>query len=126
MDGQKVFEIVAKHLFKQGKRAFLEKQKVCVYRGPDNTSCAVGCLIPDGIYDSHMEGMRINAIVVEYSGVMPDYIVQNSELLYSLQFAHDASRNWATTEDMKLALETIAIRYNFNIDFLSDLSFSDR
>lgn len=31
----------------------------CRYRGPDNTSCAVGCLIPDADYNPKFEGKAI-------------------------------------------------------------------
>jgi hypothetical protein len=49
MTHQEIFDKVAAHLIKQGRQSALGGG--CVYRGPDNTSCAIGCLIPDSAYD---------------------------------------------------------------------------
>ena len=52
---QNVFEIVINHLYKQGKRS-IRPGPQCAYRGASGTSCAVGCLIPDELYDPAAEG----------------------------------------------------------------------
>jgi len=50
MTHQEIFDKVATHLIKQGRQSATEVGG-CVYRGPNNTSCAIGCLIPDNAYD---------------------------------------------------------------------------
>lgn len=46
---------IAAHLAAQRGRA-VSADKACAYRGADQTMCAVGCLIPDEVYDPGMEG----------------------------------------------------------------------
>lgn len=60
---------VRAHLLRQGKRAVntgLGTPGECVYRdgqGPDAPRCAVGCLIPDAVYDPAIEGAGLAVIV---------------------------------------------------------------
>ena len=54
MTNQEIFDKVSKHLLIQ-KCKSMNTQEECQYRG-ENTSCAVGCLIPDDLYDSIIEG----------------------------------------------------------------------
>lgn len=48
---------IAQHLSKQRARsiAVFNNMTSCAYRGKNNTTCAVGCLIPDEMYTSDME-----------------------------------------------------------------------
>ena len=46
---QGLFDFVIKHVFTQGKPA-LSEDGDCQYRGENNTSCAMGCLITDKEY----------------------------------------------------------------------------
>ena len=54
VEKSELFEKVRNHLLEQGRRAADEKGD-CLYRGPDGTKCAVGCIIPDDLYDPDME-----------------------------------------------------------------------
>jgi hypothetical protein len=54
-DKQKVFDTVVAHLRKQQTISRFENGKGCAYRGPNGTSCAVGCLIPDELYSATIE-----------------------------------------------------------------------
>ena len=56
MDRQKIFNKIAKHLLKQNKRS-LNADGRCVYRGPNGLKCAIGCLIPDKIYNKKMDNL---------------------------------------------------------------------
>lgn len=47
---QKTFDKVVKHLLKQGKQSLMSGGFICANRGANNTSCAVGCLLPDEAY----------------------------------------------------------------------------
>ncbi len=48
---QDVFNRVATHLLQQGAKSVHAGTGRCCYRGPDGLMCAVGCLIPDKLYD---------------------------------------------------------------------------
>lgn len=56
MTNQEIFDKVLTHLRVQG-RASVEEGVGCMYRGPGGTSCAVGCLIPNYLYDPVIEGL---------------------------------------------------------------------
>jgi hypothetical protein len=55
---QEIFDKVANHLLTQNQQALIVDFMAitCAYRGPENTMCAVGCLIPDNVYTSEFEG----------------------------------------------------------------------
>ena len=57
-DNQKTFNIVVRHLRKQGKQAIVKDGvgNNCRYRTPEGLKCAAGCLIPDKKYRPSMEG----------------------------------------------------------------------
>lgn len=57
MTRQQIFDTVVAHLRQQGRRS--ERNGACAYRGEDGAMCAVGCLIPDKLYDPAMEGAEI-------------------------------------------------------------------
>jgi len=52
---QEMFNTVSEHLLTQGEKAF-DVAGTCVYRGAKGMSCAVGCLIPDSLYEPLMDG----------------------------------------------------------------------
>ena len=60
MTNQQIFNKVAKHLLKQGRRA--RDGNGCAYRGENGTKCAVGCLIPDALYDDRLEGSSVRYV----------------------------------------------------------------
>lgn len=93
MTKQEIFNQVWRHLMRQG-RAAIEVDGTCRYRGPDNTSCAIGCLIPDAFYTPALEGYSaLSQVVIDVlvaAGVLqhadqPGFI----SLLNRLQEAHD-------------------------------------
>jgi hypothetical protein len=57
MDLQEMFDRVVTHLLTQNARSshFLKTGEQCLYRGPEGRMCAIGCLIPDEIYNPEME-----------------------------------------------------------------------
>ena len=62
---QKVFNEVSAHLLQQKKRCVDALTGECLYRGSDGTKCAVGCLIPDELYDKELENSSIRSILNE-------------------------------------------------------------
>lgn len=57
------FDKVANHLIKQGKRSLAPDGVGCMYRGNDKTKCAIGAIIPDKLYGSHLEGASFSVLV---------------------------------------------------------------
>lgn len=53
IDFKAIGKKISDHLTQQ--RAVSGRKGVCLYRGPDGTSCAVGCLILNEDYQSGME-----------------------------------------------------------------------
>ena len=75
MNEQETFDNVALHLLKQGKKAVGSydgssySETVCKYRSKDGLKCAVGCLIPDEMYDPLMEGHGVDHLLHEFYDV---------------------------------------------------------
>ena len=105
---QEVFDHVAEHLLKQGKRSLsaLEEgseysySSGCSYRGVNGTSCAVGCLIPDDEYKVVIEGVSVIELLDEKAvptlNSLNDNIEGLQSMLLDLQVFHDNAHNWDT------------------------------
>ena len=89
MSPQEIFDTVVKHLRKQNARSTFCRDTidVCAYRGINGTKCAVGCLIPDDVYDISMEGVGVYGIV--YNNKL-QFLANNIELCRDLQHIHDS------------------------------------
>lgn len=90
LDNQKVLDKVIAHLFQQRYRCQLFSS--CAYKGPNNTSCAVGYLIPQELYDRGMEGEPVQTLIKRYKGVASLFDGVSVTLLAALQGAHDEMR----------------------------------
>lgn len=97
---QDIFTKVVAHLLTQGERSFgflpNGGSTGCLYRGKDNTKCAVGCLIPDELYRSHLENTAVNSPemvkVLQIAGVLNlDGYSKQLDLLVTLQDIHDST-----------------------------------
>lgn len=68
-------------------------EKICQYRGEDGTKCAVGWLIPDDLYDPHMEGKTVLRLFVDYPELRKEPLFKEwtSDLLCDLQHIHDGA-----------------------------------
>jgi hypothetical protein len=58
--GEDLFLFVHDHLITQGKKA-VDEEGDCQYRAEDGTMCAIGCLIPEEVYDPLVEGQGTNS-----------------------------------------------------------------
>jgi len=64
MSMQSVFTKVATHLLTQRAKSVgrdKEGESLCQYRGEGGRSCAIGCLIPDELYNQVYEGRSVGA-----------------------------------------------------------------
>lgn len=88
---QEVFDRVATHLLKQGGCA--TDGESCMYRSGNGKTCAVGCLIPDNLYDYAIEGSVVAGpdtgdhllLILKALGLHP-----HLDLLKELQNLHDS------------------------------------
>lgn len=104
MNKQEIFNTVVGHLIKQNKQS-ANVNGTCLYRGPNNTKCAFGILIPDEVYKPYMEGSTSTSILVNQSkqneieeplGISPDDYM----FVRHLQRCHD---NALTGKDLHLS-----------------------
>ena len=96
MNNQEIFNRVLSHIRLQKVQAVGSREQ-CVYRGPEGTKCAVGCLIPDDVYNADMEGSVIREVMYNsmYVPALKDSLdaigihQDQYPLLAQLQDAHD-------------------------------------
>lgn len=115
---QEAFDKVAMHLLKQGRPA-KKSDGDCVYRAADGAMCAVGCLIPDGMYDQRMEGRTVSSIMYDDEFGLASYFKTKESralvpLLSALQRVHDSYR----PEAWRNELANIAKRYDLDTSVL--------
>jgi len=84
MTKQETFNVVAKHLKKQGVRSNYRGR--CLYRGPNGLKCAAGVLIPDNYYEDRLEGSTASTLLV---GSIIKGLGHDVELVIMLQTVHD-------------------------------------
>jgi hypothetical protein len=63
MDTQTAFDIVMTHLWNQNGVSRKPFGGGCAYRGQRGTKCAIGCLIPDHLYNRGMEGSSVSVLL---------------------------------------------------------------
>lgn len=96
MTQQELFDKIATHLLAQNKKSEADEAIdledalfSCLYRGPNGTKCAVGCIIPDDEYQESWEGMSVSWIIdSRLSPTLMQYKEHLSMLSY-LQSIHD-------------------------------------
>lgn len=97
MSYKRIFNTAKKHLLEQQKAA-IGINGLCAYRGKDNTMCAVGCLIPNELYDSTIEGYGMFKLRERSSVPISD---KKYNFLRGLQIIHDSTDpvRWASALD---------------------------
>ena len=96
---QECFTKVKNHLLKQNRQATYTNAMhdiVCMYRGEDKTACAIGCLIPTGMYRKDMEGTSAGRLGRIYPNL--PFSGLNEDWLNRLQEIHDdyPQEDWPT------------------------------
>lgn len=90
MTAQEIFDTVLTKLRAQGVRSVVlnpSGMKRCAYQDGKGNKCAVGHLIPTGVYSPDMEGTEIPELLAYYRGL--EFLELHEELLEDLQGAHD-------------------------------------
>ncbi len=102
MDKQEIFEKVVNHLLNQKVRSVSRFNGTsggsCAYRGQNNTSCAIGCLLTDEEYDPKMEFRTVQQLK-EYSLLPTRYHDLPIGFLQSLQSLHDRNNQYSLQND---------------------------
>jgi hypothetical protein len=87
LNHQETFDTMLTHLRKQGQRAVDQTHEhmvdTCMYRTSSGLKCAVGCLIPDDLYDRRMEGSDPAGLVDD--GFISDWDAEDVDFLKSAQ-----------------------------------------
>lgn len=128
LSAEEIFQRVTVHLFAQGepsraKNSEGKTSNVCLYRGPNNTKCAVGFLIPDHAYKEEMEGNAIDALLQEFPEGLPEYFWAHKDLLSSLQSIHDGHRAHSFVPFNTYLLGHLcefAGKHNYSAEFIRD------
>jgi len=108
MTNQTVFNRVTKHLLKQGVKSKLGGS--CRYRGPNDTKCAIGCLIPDYLYKPGLEGASA-FLLMDFPKIKRHFAAVSFGLLSDLQNCHD----WEEVEYWPERLRVIANKFKLTI-----------
>lgn len=91
MNNQEVFDTVAKHLLTQ--KQISANLAACLYRGHSGLKCAIGCLIPDELYDPAMDDSSSNTgieeTLCEFPQIRTLFNGVDERLLSELQLLHD-------------------------------------
>lgn len=109
MTKQEIYDTVCAHLAQQKQQSAFSLK--CVYRGPNGLKCAIGCLIPDELYDPSMDlgqSTAIESILSRYEALNKHFEGISIGLLSNLQTAHDDARN---PEGLRSNLLSIAGRH---------------
>ena len=87
MDKQKTFDVVARHLLKQGCRATTE-EGMCQYRDEYGRKCAIGILIPEDRYSPSLEGRDVKSWSCKELEII-NATLEDVSFLQELQRLHD-------------------------------------
>ena len=94
---------IKEHLIKQN-RPSVDSNGKCMYRGEDGTKCAIGCLIPDHLYNKSMEHKPVDQIAHLLTEVLPPDSVDIVALMEA-QFIHDRRHPEYWASEMKRLIE---------------------
>jgi hypothetical protein len=114
MTDQTMFDTVVTHLLTQNSTS-IGIGGTCLYRGPDNKRCAIGCLIPDEMYTKALEYKPVRILVENpaLNSEIATYLSQfNLDLLIRVQQVHDAYQ----PKDWYLILRNVAAQFKLKFN----------
>lgn len=106
---QTAYEAIREFFTRPGAELAADKHGNCYYRHPEDSSrrCAVGCLIPDDLYDPTWEGVSAAVLFQQLGG--PDFATFEAQaFLDRAQIAHDGAE---TVEDFLVRLDQLGARF---------------
>jgi len=112
------FDWVADHLIKQDVQS-KDNSGSCLYRGPDGTACAIGCLIADKNYEEWFETTATDDdyIIEAVSSSNPNWKIGSKQhhMLLVLQYIHDNYTPYTWEYDFE-SLKTVLFPDGENYD----------
>jgi hypothetical protein len=115
---QEVYDFVLTKIREQGTDSSDEDGDFCAYRGHENTKCAIGHMIPDDLYDPKMEKFPVDELLHKFNLENPTTNSIISELLLSLQHAHDSASARENVSnfmpEFEFRMRNIADHYQFD------------
>lgn len=121
-EAQEIFNKVATHLLTQGKRS-VASDGSCMYRGPEGTKCAIGCLIEDDEYHPLLEGKGAYGLFYDVNSNKED--VNNPEAIAS--YPSDGKgkfilgRIGTANEGQSVYIDKVFMRLSPHVVMLDDL-----
>lgn len=116
MTQQEIFDKVSSHLLTQNAKS--EDDGACLYRSPTGLKCAIGALIPDGLYDPVIENVPIDNIYIEPGTKTLQNILReigcdaNLDFLTDLQAIHDDFNPHEWEERLKILADEYELIFN--------------
>ena len=91
----------------------------CLYRGPDNTQCAFGCLIPDELYRPSMEGRMASSLLYDpnHSQLGDLYPEELHKIISDLQHLHDFGDVESWPDELGLMAMREGLNLNMKFEF---------
>ena len=99
MNRQKIFNLVAAHLFVQGQRAIDPNdkyQRLCLYRTSTGLRCAIGALLTKEELSLKLFG-DVYSVFSDYPGIvdrLSAHNIDDQDFLRDLQLIHDCPENF--------------------------------
>lgn len=87
---QQEFDIIVKHLYKQGRPSRNSAGIACKYRNEEGLSCAVGCRIPNSRYNKNMENLNSQSMVVKFGHRLRKELSTYTGFYLHMQRLHDS------------------------------------
>lgn len=109
MTNQEAFDKVKAHLLLQNSRA-LYKNRGCCYKDQNGKKCAVGCLIPDELYEDRFEGSGVIELLRKSTNLRALFDGLDAIFLMDLQLVHDTK----DPKDWPECLNHLATVYGLN------------
>lgn len=117
---QEIYDTSMTHLANQGVRSLENPcDPTCLYRGPNGTKCAIGCLIADELYDLAIESKSVGNLIDQWPHMLPNIDgndVGTMGLLRALQSFHDRAATWYSPVIFRADARAIAADYGGGLD----------
>jgi len=105
VDDIAAFDWIADHLIEQDTQS-KDDGGTCLYRGPEGTACAVGCLIADNTYEGWFETTAVDDdyIIEAVVASNPEWKIGDKQIhmLLVLQYVHDNHTPYTWKYDLDL------------------------
>jgi len=113
MNRQATLTKIKTHLLKQNKKALIGIGIGCAYRSSNGLKCAIGCLIPDDVYDPKMEG-DLDELLDKFPEMREVFGIQKDddlEFLLDAQSVHDTGSPNEWPEQLALLAKQYNLEY---------------